>query len=291
MRVTLWGTRGSLPSAGADTLRYGGNTACVEVRGADNTLVVLDAGTGIRRLGASLQCAMTRSDILLSHLHLDHLLGIGFFRLLYEADCEVHVWVPPSTRMDLRSQMNRYFSPPLFPMSLRELPCHLELHEVPRGSFRIGGLEITCDLICHPGLTVGCRVAEDGVAMTYMPDHEPALGWAAFPGDPRWTSGYDLARGVDLLIHDAQYSADEYSRYMGYGHSSIVQAMQFAAAAGVGKLVTFHHDPNHSDVALDELLAEGRREYQPPLPVEAGTEGATFVLGQEPEPGTGRAPS
>jgi phosphoribosyl 1,2-cyclic phosphodiesterase len=131
MRITLWGTRGSLASPVPETVRYGGNTACVEVRGADGTLLVLDAGTGIRRLGASVGSDVRRVDILLTHLHMDHIQGLGFFKPLEQPGQEVHIWGPPSTTLDLRDRLARYLSPPLFPVRLRDLPCRLTLHHVP----------------------------------------------------------------------------------------------------------------------------------------------------------------
>ena len=279
MRVKLWGTRGSLPDAGPETVRYGGNTACVEVRGADGTLLVLDAGTGIRRLGASLGPEVSRLDVLLTHLHMDHIQGLGFFNPLYQEDLEVHIWGPASTTLDLRDRLARYLSPPLFPVRLRDLPCRLTLHDVPRGSFEIGSLGITADLVCHPGPTNGYRITEDAISMGYVPDHEPALGVRQFPGDPDWTSGFELSSGVNLIIHDAQYSDAEYEEHVGWGHSSIRHALEFASATGVERLVTFHHDPAHDDSALDQLLEEGLKEFDPPFEIVPGTEGANFQLG------------
>ena len=129
MKVTLWGTRGSLPTPGTDTFAYGGNTSCIAVQGSDGTLLVLDAGTGIRGLGATLGGDLRRVDVLLSHLHMDHIQGLGFFAPLYRPGLAVHIWGPVSTTLSLRARLMRYLSPPLFPVGLRELPCELELHE------------------------------------------------------------------------------------------------------------------------------------------------------------------
>ena len=278
MKVTLWGTRGSLAAPGPDTIGYGGNTSCVEVRGAAGTVLVLDAGTGIRRLGPVLGPETGRVDLLLTHLHMDHIQGLGFFRPLDQPGQEVHIWGPPSTTLDLRTRLSRYLSPPLFPVRLRELPCRLTLHDVPLDRFEIGGLEITAALVCHPGPTVGYRITEAGRSIAYLPDHEPALGARRFPGTPEWTSGFDLAAGVDLLIHDAQYTAAEYRERVGWGHSSLPQAIGFAATAQVKQLVTFHHDPGHDDLSLDRLMAQARRSSEIPFELVPGTEGATFYL-------------
>jgi phosphoribosyl 1,2-cyclic phosphodiesterase len=278
VKVTLWGTRGSLAAPGPETIGYGGNTSCVEVRGADGTVLVLDAGTGIRRLGPVLGPETGRVDLLLTHLHMDHIQGLGFFRPLDQPGQEVHIWGPPSTTLDLGTRLGRYLSPPLFPVRLRELPCRLTLHDVPLDRFEIGGLKITADLVCHPGPTVGYRITEAGRSIAYLPDHEPALGVRRFPRAPDWTSGVDLATGVDLLIHDAQYSAAEYPERVGWGHSSLPQAIGFAALARVKQLVTFHHDPGHDDLFLDRLMAQVRRSSEIPFELVPGTEGATFHL-------------
>jgi phosphoribosyl 1,2-cyclic phosphodiesterase len=138
VRGTLWGIRGSLATPGPETVRYGGNTACLEVRGADGTLVVLDAGTGIRRLGAAVGPEVRRLDLLLTHLHMDHIQGLGFFAPLYRPGLEVHIWGPHSATLDLHGRLTRYLSPPLFPVRLRDLPCQLTLHDVPLTPFALG---------------------------------------------------------------------------------------------------------------------------------------------------------
>jgi len=275
VRATLWGTRGSVASAGPDTVRYGGNTSCVEVRGADDTLLVLDAGTGVRCLGAQVGPGVQRIDLLLTHLHMDHIQGLGFFAPLFQADREIHIWGPPSSTLDLRARLSRYLSPPLFPVRLRDLTCDLTLHHVPPEPFQIGGLEITGQPVIHPGATLGYRIREDGRTLAYLPDHEPALGCPRFPLEVEWTSGYVLAAGVDLLLHDAQYTPEEYEERVGWGHSTLDHALRFAELAGIRELVTFHHDPGHGDDLLDRLLAEAAGSGWP-FGIRPGREGATF---------------
>ncbi len=278
MNVTLWGTRGSLADAGPQTVRYGGNTACVEVRGGDGTTLVLDAGTGIRRLGTNLGLETKRVDILLTHLHMDHIVGLGFFAPLYQAGMEVHIWGPPSATQGLRSRLARYMSPPLFPVLIRDLPCDLTIHDAPRGEIRIGEMCIEADLVLHPGPTMGFRIAEGNSVVTYLPDHEPALGARRFPLPSPWTSGYALARDADLLIHDAQYGDDEYETHIGWGHSTMSQAMRFATMARARRVVTFHHDPAHDDASLDALVDQTQLECECDVELVAGTEGATFSV-------------
>jgi len=276
MRVTLWGTRGSLAAPGAETARYGGNTSCVQVEGADGTQIALDAGTGIRRLSAAIPKAACRVDILLTHLHLDHILGLGFFGPLDNPSCEVHIWGPPSTTQDLRTRLTRYLSPPLFPIRLRDLASRITIHEVPGGEFQIGEFCVNASLVCHPGPTVGYRLVSPAATIAYIPDHEPALGTKTFPLAAEWTSGYSLAENADLLLHDSQYSAAEYPHRVGWGHSSLHQALEFAKFCRVKNFVPFHHDPAHSDDELDRMTQDAVRDVQPSFIVTPGMEGKTF---------------
>ncbi len=280
MDVTLWGTRGSLATPGAATARYGGNTSCVGVIGRDGTVLVLDAGTGIRGFGMTIDTSVRRVDILLTHLHMDHIQGLGFFAPLFRADLEVHIWGPVSSHISLRERLMRYLSPPLFPVSLRELPCMITLHEVPCGEVAIGEFRVSSTLVCHPGPTVGYRITDaQGSVLTYLPDHEPALGSSVFPSLPlAWTSGGTLAAGADLLIHDSQFSAAEYPAHIGWGHSSFKDALAFAELSQVKHLVPFHHDPSHTDVDIDRLMHEAMAESRPSCRVTTALEGATFRI-------------
>jgi phosphoribosyl 1,2-cyclic phosphodiesterase len=282
MRVTLFGTRGSVPAPGPDTTHYGGNTPSVEVRGEDGTVLVLDAGTGIRRLGAQLPPDLARIDILLTHLHMDHIQGLGFFGPLYRPDVAVHIWGPASSTMSLEARLSRYLSPPLFPVHLRDLP-NIACHEVARSSFNIGPFRIETALVCHPNPTVGYRIEEGGRSIAYLPDHEPALchGGDGEWLEPNWTSGYDLAAGVDLLIHDAQFTDKEYACCVGWGHSAYRHALEFAKGVGAKEVVLFHHDPSHDDNTIERLLDDAVHLFKPTFRVSGGREGAVFELGAD----------
>ncbi|HEY7527494.1 MAG TPA: MBL fold metallo-hydrolase [Candidatus Limnocylindria bacterium] len=272
MRVEVWGTRGSLSAPGTDTLRYGGNTSCLLVRGSEGEYIVLDAGTGIRPLGVAIPADVRRIDILVTHLHMDHLQGLGFFAPLFDPEVEIHIWGPPSTTMPLHSRLSRYLSPPLFPVRLRDVPRFPELHDA-RSYFRIGGMRVRADRVCHPGETVGYRLTDpNGSCLAYLPDHEPALGHRHFPGSGDWTSGFALVRHADLLIHDAQYTDAEYPEHVGWGHSSVGQVAAFSAMTEVRQLMPFHHDPGHDDAQLDGMMAE-IGERAPSVQVLPGREG------------------
>jgi len=259
--------------------RYGGNTSCVGVRGREGTVLVLDAGTGIRRLAKTLPDSLRRVDVLLTHLHMDHIQGLGFFAPLYRTDIEVHIWGPASTSLALPTRLKRYLSPPLFPLHLHELPM-LKFHEVPCGEVDIGEFRVRAALVCHPGPTVGYRIsAPGGGVLTYLPDHEPALGPLRFPSQSReWTSGGTLAAESDLLIHDSQYSAAEYPGHRGWGHSSLNQTLDFGTLTNVKQLVPFHHDPDHTDAELDLLIAQAMEQAKPAYRVTPGIEGTVFEL-------------
>ena len=278
MKVTIWGSRGSCAAPGPDTARYGGNTSCVEVRldGDARTLLVFDAGTGIRALGERLMVtSVPVVHIFLSHLHLDHLQGLAFFAPLYRAATEVHVWGPPSASMSLRERIGAYMSEPLFPVHVSEIPSDIQFHDAPdMHGVRVGSATVKAAPVTHRGPTVGYRIEEDGATLAYVPDHEPALGSRHLDDvDPAWISGFGLIAGADVLVHDAQYSELEYPAKVGWGHSSVEHVVTLATMAEVGRLVMFHHDPSHDDASLDAL---GRRAVE--LWKQAGAEGPAPVL-------------
>jgi phosphoribosyl 1,2-cyclic phosphodiesterase len=258
MQVTVWGCRGSLATPGAETVRYGGNTSCVEVQLDDGTLLVLDAGTGIRPLGLKLEESTEPIHLLLTHLHLDHLEGLGFFMPIWHAEREVHIWGPRSPLRALQPRVARYFSPPLFPVDINDIPARLTFHDVPEGPWELGSALIEAGPVTHPGPTVGFRIAENDTTFAYIPDHEPDIAGDLATSATPWVSGIRVAGGVDLLFHDAQYFESEYEHRVGWGHSSVAAAVMFARRAEVGRLVLFHHDPLHTDTDLVELETRAR---------------------------------
>jgi phosphoribosyl 1,2-cyclic phosphodiesterase len=274
MRVRIWGCRGSVATPGAETVRCGGNTSCIEISLDDGSVFVLDAGTGIRELGSELVDRGARHvHLLLTHLHLDHLEGLRFFAPLFDPRVQIDVWGPRSPVLSLKDRIRRSFSPPLFPIDLQDTPAKVTFHDVPSTPWRIGDALLTASLVVHPGATVGFRVDADGASVAYLPDHEPALA-GRFDDRPRdWISGGSVAEGVDLLLHDAQYFDDEYDERLGWGHSSVGSAVAFAAAVGARRLVLFHHDPTHSDDVLERLEAEastGASTEEPPMLAREG---------------------
>ncbi|HEY7706588.1 MAG TPA: MBL fold metallo-hydrolase [Gaiellaceae bacterium] len=256
--MKVWGCRGSVPTPGPTTVICGGNTSCIEVTLDDGTLIVLDAGTGIRDLGARLlERGATEVQLLLTHLHLDHVEGLRFFAPLWDERVSVDIWGPPSTVMSLEERIARSFSPPLFPIDLGDVPAKVTFRDVPRGPWSLGGATITAALVAHPGPTVGYRIEADGAVLGYLPDHEPAL--TGIDGrSTDWISGAAIAADADLLVHDAQYFGDEYADRVGWGHSSVEDAVAFGRAVGARQVVLFHHEPLHSDDVLWELEDRAR---------------------------------
>ncbi len=280
MQARVWGCRGSVAAPGAETVKYGGNTSCVEVRLASGEVLVLDAGTGMRPLGVVMQKSPAPAlHILLTHLHLDHLQGLGFFRPLFDPTLDIHIWGPPSPVQPLSERIAMYLSPPLFPVHLDDVPSRLTFHDAPEEAVPIGSATIRASKVQHQGPTVGYRIEEDGRTLVYLPDHEPSLGNQLRGSSPDWMSGYDIARDADVLLHDAQYRDHEYGAHIGWGHSGLADAMEFADKAGVRKLVLFHHDPYHTDDELEELLAEANKIWpESQQRVCLANEGMTITL-------------
>jgi phosphoribosyl 1,2-cyclic phosphodiesterase len=277
MKIKIRGARGSIPTADPYTVYYGGNTSCAEVS-EDGCQLVLDGGSGMRYSHAGELPENKRIDILLTHLHLDHIIGLGFFQPLFDRKMEVHIWGPASSAHSLHSRLTRYLSPPLFPVLIRNLPCRLTLHEIGDSEFQIGPFSIKSAYVIHPGPTVGFRIAGKHSVFTYIPDHEPGLGRNGLPTDRRWISGMDLAAGADLLLHDAQYSKDEYPFRVGWGHSSMDDTLRFAAIAEARHVLMAHHDPAHTDAQLNEFLADLKKRNSYTFGYELAVEGMEIDL-------------
>jgi phosphoribosyl 1,2-cyclic phosphodiesterase len=274
VRLKIWGCRGSVATPGPATVRYGGNTSCVEVMLGGGTGLVLDAGTGIRALGLDLVRRRTRRiHLFLTHLHLDHVEGLRFFAPLWDETVTLDIWGPRSPVLSLRERILRAFSPPLFPLDFRDVPARVSFHDLPGETWQAEEISLFADLVLHPGPTLGFRLETGSSSLAYLPDHEPAL--AGIEGrSPDWISGGALAGGADLVLHDAQYLDEEYHARIGWGHSSVDDAVAFCRAVDAGRLVLFHHEPQRSDRALEALEARAREltghEQHPPVLAREG---------------------
>jgi phosphoribosyl 1,2-cyclic phosphodiesterase len=276
MKLRICGARGSLPSPGRDKVRYGGNTACVQVQLSDGSHVVLDAGTGIRNVDLELDGKHDHIHLLLTHLHLDHIQGLLFFTPLFKPEAEVTIWGPAEGRVPLQDRISRYLSAPLTPVEVRELPCQLDFRNCPVSEWEIGPARLRAEAVTHRGPTLGFRLEDAGTTLCYLPDHEPALVGPIDTLEDSWLSGYSLAHGSDVLIHDAQYTDEEYPAHFGWGHSAVSHALDFASRCDVGQAVLFHHDPYHTDADLDAILADTRERWG-----ERGHDPASLDLARE----------
>jgi len=251
MRVTVWGCRGTLATPGETTVRYGGNTSSVSVKTEGGALIVLDAGTGIRRLGLSLENEPPHTEIhlLLTHMHLDHVEGLGFFAPLRDPECAITIWGPRPDDTSLRDHIASYLSPPLYPQPFEQLPAQVEFVEVENERWDVDGAHITAARVRHPGPTLGYRIESGTRTLAFIPDNEPGL-------DP--SSGIAIAEGADLLLHDAQYTEAEYETRCGWGHSALPHFAAVVAEADPVRTLMFHHDPAHSDEALERMESTAR---------------------------------
>jgi phosphoribosyl 1,2-cyclic phosphodiesterase len=282
VKVKVWGARGSIPAPGPETTRYGGNTSCVQLTLPDDSVLVLDAGTGIRSLGTALGPMEQPLHILLTHLHLDHIQGLMFFAPVFRPESQIVIWGPASPDGSLRDRIARYISAPLTPIDVRELPCQVSFREAEMTEWQIGPARIRAASVTHRGPTLGYRIEVDGSSVCYIPDHEPGLGVSLAELDEEWISGFTLARDATLLIHDSQYTDDEYAEHLGWGHSSLSDALVLGRRTRAERLLLFHHDPLHSDDFLDTLAGEATARWEDlggrPDHVELATERREFEL-------------
>jgi phosphoribosyl 1,2-cyclic phosphodiesterase len=268
MRVRLWGTRGSIATPGPSTVRYGGNTVCVELRSDSGSIVVLDCGTGARLLGKALADERrasgdrTRRSLLIGHTHWDHIQGLPFFAPLFDDGSTWDIYGPRGLGESLAQTLAGQMQYKYFPVTLEQLTAQVAFHDLVEGSFEIGDLCVSTQYLNHPALTLGYRIEGDGVTVVYACDHEPFDPALAAGGDVASSRGdsrhAQFLAGADLVIHDAQYRPDEYPARRGWGHSTAEYAVAVAAAAEVGTLVLSHHDPDHGDDAVDAILAAAR---------------------------------
>ncbi len=289
-RVTFWGTRGSIPTPGPGTARYGGNTPCVAVEGlgADlGNLVILDAGTGIRPLGGELVRLQGKDplsvDLLLSHTHWDHIQGLPFFAPFFSKRNCVRIWGAKQGEVDLEVILRQQMHPVVFPVPLDELAAELTVGHVNSEAFEIDGFAVRAMRLRHPGNTLAYRLTpkSGGASMAYVTDNE--LGSGGDYGEPRtWRADFvRFLEGVDILIHDAMFTPKELEKHRGWGHSSIHEAVTLAVEARVKRLVLFHHRPERDDAGMDALLKDARaaaRATKSSLDVTAATEGLQLTL-------------
>ena len=297
-RVKLWGVRGSLPTPGPKTVRYGGNTSCVEVR-ADGEIIVLDAGTGIHGLGLALDKELGAQTIkvtlLITHTHWDHIQGLPFFSSVYNGKNLIRILGYEGARAGLATILAGQMETPFFPVSLRELPSHLAIEELKEMEFHIGKVKVVSKFVNHPGICAGYRLYTSAGSVAYMPDNEPyeflkvqVAEKDGIDGDQARSFAeterakmVEFLRDCDVAILDGQYTDEEYQRHVGWGHSPVSSAVLLARDANVKRVLIFHHDPTHDDDRIDQMIEQARdlvAESGHSMVIEGAREGVEIVL-------------
>ena len=296
-RVKFWGVRGSIPTPGAGTVQFGGNTSCVEVR-ADGQIIILDAGTGLRLLGQALVDEFDTQPLdltlLLTHTHWDHIQGLPFFLPVYKPQNHLRILGYEGARHGLEVVLAGQMESPFFPIGLREVPANVRIEELKEMEFAIGRVRVQACFANHPGICVGYRLFTSEGSVAFFPDNEPfpenggRLGVPSVSGESPASFNrrenhkmVEFLRGVDLLVMDTQYDATEYKRHIGWGHGCVDDVVALAMQAEVKTLYLFHHDPTHDDAKIAQMLAHARKlvaARKGKLIVEAAREGETVKL-------------
>lgn len=289
LRIQFWGTRGSIPSPGPRTVKYGGNTPCVEVRTRDGWLIILDAGTGIRELGRTLldraDGAPIAGDIFLTHAHWDHIQGIPFFAPIFRRGNHFTIWGAQTLARSVDRVVRDQMSPVVFPVTFEELDATIDFAEISDAQSR-HGYEVKAFPVRHPGGALGYRFSEVGDStrsLVYISDNELGDGGAAKSelGEGWRDELVAFAKGATTLVHDTMYTTEEYDHHRGWGHSTYEDAVSLALDAGVETLVLFHHKPERSDEEVDQCVEKCRalaRKHGSPLEVVAAAEGMTLTI-------------
>ncbi|HEU0208950.1 MAG TPA: MBL fold metallo-hydrolase [Candidatus Udaeobacter sp.] len=297
MRIKFWGTRGSIAVPGPATLRYGGNTTCVELR-ADDEIVVLDAGSGIRPLGNALgeefQTQPIKLSLFITHAHWDHIQGFPFFKPAYDPKNEIRIFGFDGAGASFRQILAQPMKAPFFPIAMRELSAKMEINKLTEMNFSVGRLNVRTAFVNHPGVCAGYRIFTSAGSISFLPDYEPyefflhaTKGNQLTPEEAKQTASkertslIEFLRGSDILILDAQYADEEYESHIGWGHGSISTAVSLALDAEVQTLVLFHHDPNHDDATVGAMEKSARElvtKSGKDLEITTAEEGSEILL-------------
>ena len=257
MLIRCWGARGSIPVSGQDYVCYGGDTPCIEIRTRDDDIIILDAGSGVRRLGNRL-LAEDRHDytMLFTHAHWDHIMGFPFFKPIYLSEARIRLFGCPFAQASVKAMISRIMAPPNFPVRFEEITAEISYQETCQDTFALGSLSVTPIPLSHPNQGMGYRFEEEGKSFVFLTDNELAY---RHPGGMAYEDYCSFAEGADLLIHDAEYRPEDYLLTRTWGHSVYTDALRLALDAGVARLGLFHHNQERTDRDLDEMVEESRR--------------------------------
>jgi phosphoribosyl 1,2-cyclic phosphodiesterase len=257
MLIRCWGARGSIPVSGKEYLRYGGDTPCIEVRTKDDDIVIVDAGSGIRRLGNRLLAERRRDlTMIFTHAHWDHIMGFPFFKPIYQRGTRISLFGCPFAQDSVKRMIASIMAPPNFPVNFDDITAEISYQESCLLSFQIGSLTITPIPLSHPNQGVGYRFEEDGKSFVFLTDNELTY---RHPGGMAYEDYCAFSKGADLLVHDAEFRTEEYRLTRTWGHSVYTDALQLALDAGVARLGLFHHNQDRTDKAVEEILEDCRR--------------------------------
>jgi phosphoribosyl 1,2-cyclic phosphodiesterase len=262
MELKLWGVRGSIPAPEPSNMGYGGNTSCIEIRPSDGRLVIFDAGTGIRRLGAEIKRAQADGrlgpeleiDMFFTHFHYDHIQGLPFFAPLFDPKCKIRFY---SSRYSspLRESITGQMVAPYFPVTLEVAASRREFIVLEKDPVQVGALTVHPFQLNHPQGATGYRIESEGKAIVYATDREQN-------GGPLDAVVREYSQDADILIHDSQYTLEEFARFQGYGHSTWLESARVAWDSRVKQLLLFHHDPTHDDATVTGLVERAREEFE-----------------------------
>ena len=274
MLIRCWGARGSIPVSGKEYVRYGGDTCCIEIRTKDDHIIIIDAGSGIRRLG-NLLLAENRHDytMIFTHTHWDHVMGFPFFKPIYQTDTRIDVAGCPFTRASFKEMIASVMRPPYFPVNFGDIEADIRYQESCQETFQVGGMEITPIPISHPNQGRGYRFEEEGKSFVFLTDNELTY---LHPGGLKYEDYRDFASKTDLLVHDAEYLPEDYLQRRTWGHSVYTDVVRLALDAGVARLGLFHHNQDRIDEAVDWMVDDCRR-------IATGRPLACFALRQDIE--------
>jgi ribonuclease BN (tRNA processing enzyme) len=257
MRIVCWGARGSIPVSGTEFLKYGGDTTCLEIRSATGDLVVVDCGSGIRRLGNRLVAEKARRlSILFTHSHWDHILGFPFFKPVYNPATRIDFYGCPFAQKSIRTIIEKIMEPPQFPISLGAIKAQMNFNDPCLQGFTIGSLRVTPIILSHPNQGLGYKFREDGKTFVFLTDNELRH---QHPGGCRYDDYAAFCAGADVLLHDAEFRTEEYRKTRTWGHSTYRQALELALEAGVKRFGLFHHNQDRSDSEVDAMVESCRR--------------------------------
>jgi phosphoribosyl 1,2-cyclic phosphodiesterase len=257
MIVRFYGARGSIPVSGKEYLKYGGNTTCLEIRTKDDEVIVVDAGSGIRTLGHRLISENRfQYTMIFTHAHWDHIMGFPFFQPIYSTKTRITMYGCPFAQASVKQMISKIMAPPNFPVRFEDIRADIVYHEACEESFAIKSMLIAPIPLSHPNQGVGYRFTEEGKSFVFLTDNELAF---KHPGGADFQDYRAFSAGADLLVHDAEFTEEEYKKTKTWGHSAYRDALRLALEARVRKFGLFHHNQERSDEGVDEIVADCRK--------------------------------